>query len=88
MVLVEQDSVVVLATGISATSWMLPVLPDTTVPRRDVSPLLPVLPQPCTHASPWVTPLFTCGSSYGAKELLLSCSPRRVLTVKAMQGSL
>jgi hypothetical protein len=31
MVLIKQDSVVMLPTGISTTSRMLPVLPDTAV---------------------------------------------------------
>ena len=43
--LVEQRPVVVLATGVTATRRMLPVLTDTTVSGRHVSPLLTVLLQ-------------------------------------------
>ena len=43
MELVEKDAVVVLATGVTAPTGMLPVLPDTPVSRRDVPPLLAVL---------------------------------------------
>lgn len=41
--LVEEDTVVVLATSVTATAGMLSVLPDTSVARRDVPPLLAVL---------------------------------------------
>eukprot|EP00178_Gracilaria_changii_P018848 TRINITY_DN5437_c0_g4_i1.p1 TRINITY_DN5437_c0_g4~~TRINITY_DN5437_c0_g4_i1.p1 ORF type:complete len:177 (+),score=30.54 TRINITY_DN5437_c0_g4_i1:545-1075(+) len=41
--LVEEDAVVVLATGVTAAAGMLPVLPDAPVARRDVPPLLAVL---------------------------------------------
>jgi hypothetical protein len=47
MVLVKQDAVVVLATSISATSWMLAVLANATVAGTDVTTLLAVLPEPC-----------------------------------------
>ena len=43
MELVEEDAVVVLATGVTAPTGMLPVLPDTPVARRNVPPLLAVL---------------------------------------------
>lgn len=62
-----------LASSISATSWMLPVLPHTSVPRRDVSPLLPVLSQPCRRAR-GSQPCFSvawCGyPPYGRAHLL------------------
>lgn len=41
--LVEEDTVVVLATGVTATAGMLPVLPDTPVAGGHVPPLLAVL---------------------------------------------
>lgn len=41
--LVEEDAVVVLATGVTASTGMLPVLPDTSVTGGDVPPLLAVL---------------------------------------------
>jgi hypothetical protein len=47
MVLIKQDTVVVLATSISATSWMLAVLANTTVASADVTTLLAVLPETC-----------------------------------------
>lgn len=47
MVLVHHDSVVVLTTSISASSWMLPVLADTAMSSADVTTLLPVLPETC-----------------------------------------
>ena len=37
MVLVEVDSVVMLTTGITVTTWMLTVLTDTTMTGRDVT---------------------------------------------------
>lgn len=52
MVLVKQDTVVVLATSISATSWMLAVLANTTVASADVTTLLAVLPEPCKRNIP------------------------------------
>lgn len=48
MVLVHHDAVVVLATGVSATARMLPVLADATMAGTHVPPLLPVLLQVCT----------------------------------------
>jgi hypothetical protein len=47
MVLVKHDTVVVLATSISATTWMLAVLANTTVASADVTTLLAVLPETC-----------------------------------------
>jgi hypothetical protein len=41
--LVHQDTVVVLATGVTATTRMLAVLADTTVAGADVAALLAVL---------------------------------------------
>jgi hypothetical protein len=52
MVLVKQDAVVVLATSISAASWMLAVLANTTVASADVTTLLAVLPEPCKRNIP------------------------------------
>lgn len=49
VVLVEHDAVVVLATGISATSWVLPVLANTAMTGADVPALLAVLAQACTE---------------------------------------
>lgn len=49
MVLVEEDAVVVHASGVSATAGMLAVLSDTAVPGADVAALLAVLLQPCCH---------------------------------------
>lgn len=40
---------VMLATSISTSSGMLPVLPDTTMSCADVTPLLPVLLQVCSR---------------------------------------
>ena len=53
---------VVLATSISTSSRMLPVLPNTTVSCADVTPLLPVLLQ-------------VCRSTTGLKELQLILLP-------------
>lgn len=47
VVLVHHDAVVVHATGVTATSWVLPVLANTTMAGTDVAPLLPVLLQVC-----------------------------------------
>ena len=47
MVLVHHDSVVMLTTSISASSWMLPVLADTAMSSTDVTTLLSVLPETC-----------------------------------------
>jgi len=49
MVLVEEDAVVVHATGVTPTTGMLAVLPDTTVTGADVASLLPVLLEPRRH---------------------------------------
>jgi hypothetical protein len=46
VVLVEQDAVVVLATGITTTAGVLAVLANAAVARTDVPALLAVLPQP------------------------------------------
>ena len=43
VVLVEEDAVVVLATSVTTTAGVLPVLADTAVAGRHVPPLLPVL---------------------------------------------
>jgi len=43
MILVKVDSVVMLATSVSATSGVLPVLADPAMPVRDVSSQLPGL---------------------------------------------
>ena len=49
VVLVEEDAVVVHASGVTATSRVLPVLADAAVPRRHVTALLPVLLQARRH---------------------------------------
>ena len=49
MVLVKQDSVVVHATGVTTTSWVLTVLSDTTVPSAHVTALLAVLLEASCH---------------------------------------
>ncbi|KAL8037767.1 hypothetical protein ABFS82_11G059700 [Erythranthe guttata] len=49
MVLVEEDAVVVHASGVSSASGMLAVLSDTAVSGADVASLLPVLPQAGRH---------------------------------------
>lgn len=51
MVLVEQDAVVVHASGISTASGMLAVLADTAVPGADVASLLAVLLESGRHLS-------------------------------------
>ena len=50
MVLVEQDTMMMLTTSITTTTRMLPVLPNTTMAGTDVPALLAVLPEPCTVA--------------------------------------
>ena len=58
MVLVHHNSVVMLSTGISTSSRMLPVLSDTSVSSTDVPTLLPILPQTCSgRATPKNLPL-------------------------------
>ena len=47
MVLVEHDAVVVLATGVTASSGVLPVLPDTAMAGTHVPALMPVTLQTC-----------------------------------------
>ncbi|CAL9016120.1 unnamed protein product [Prunus brigantina] len=54
VVLVEQDPVVVHASGISTTTGMLPVLPDSAVAGADVASLLPILLQTGRHFWPRV----------------------------------
>jgi hypothetical protein len=49
MVLVKHDTVVVLATSVTAASWVLPVLADAAMTCADMTALLAVLPQPCTQ---------------------------------------
>jgi hypothetical protein len=50
MVLIEQDTVVVLTTSITTTARMLPVFADTTMAGTDMPALLAVLPEPCKQA--------------------------------------
>jgi len=59
VVLVKHDAVVVLATSISATSWVLAVLADTTVASADVTTLLAVLPEPCRLSNSSIQPSST-----------------------------
>ena len=47
MVFVIVDSVVMLATSVTTTSGMLPMLANTSVTSTDVTPLFPVLVQVC-----------------------------------------
>jgi hypothetical protein len=42
----------VLATGISATAWVLAVLANAAMAGTDVSALLAVLPEPCGAQQP------------------------------------
>lgn len=49
VVFVEEDPVVVHASGVTASSRVLPVLSDSTVASADVAPLLPVLLEACCH---------------------------------------
>lgn len=51
MVLVKHDAVVVLSTSITATTWVLAVLANTTMASTDVTTLLAVLPQSCRNNS-------------------------------------
>ena len=57
MVLVEHDAVVVLATSVTATARMLPVLADTPMTGADMPPLLTVLAEACglslVHSVKW-----------------------------------
>lgn len=50
VILIEQDTVVVLASGVTTTSGMLTVLSDTTVTGRDVSSVLTGLSQLGGHS--------------------------------------
>ena len=43
VILIEKDSVVVLAAGITAATWMLAVLADTSVTCGDVTALLAIV---------------------------------------------
>ena len=52
MVLVHHDAVVVLTTGVTATSRVLAVLANTTVTGRHVPPLLAVLLELCSVYKP------------------------------------
>jgi prephenate dehydrogenase len=49
VVLVKQDAVVVLATGITATTRVLAVLANAAMTSTDMPTLFAVLPQPCGH---------------------------------------
>jgi hypothetical protein len=51
VVLVKHDTVVVLATSVTAAAWVLPVLADAAMTSADMTALLAVLPQPCTQQS-------------------------------------
>ncbi|KAK2983338.1 hypothetical protein RJ640_016076 [Escallonia rubra] len=53
VILVEENAVVVHATGVSAPAGMLTVLADTAVAGGDVAPLLPVLLQAGRHGGGW-----------------------------------
>ena len=43
VILIEQDAVVMLTSGVTTTSWVLAVLSNTTVTRGDVSSVLAAL---------------------------------------------
>jgi hypothetical protein len=49
MVLVEENPVVVHTSSITTTSWVLPVLADTSMASTDVPSLLPVLLEAGRH---------------------------------------
>lgn len=49
MVLVKENTVVVHTSSITPTTWMLPVLADTSMPCANVPSLLPVLLQSSSH---------------------------------------
>jgi hypothetical protein len=49
VILVHEDAVVVLSTGVTATTWVLAVLADATVSTRDVTPLFPRFVQSSRH---------------------------------------
>ena len=49
VILVEVDAVVVLATRVSATAWVLALLANAAVPRRDVSAEVTVLLEASCH---------------------------------------
>ena len=49
MVLVEENSVVVHATGVTAAAGVLPVLADATMSGADVPTLLPILLEAGRH---------------------------------------
>nr|POE96149.1 hypothetical protein CFP56_65602 [Quercus suber] len=68
MVLVEQDPVVVHASGVSATSRMLPVLADTAVSGAHVSALLPVLLETCRHCWEPSLSVSLCVGVFGAPQ--------------------
>lgn len=57
--LIEENTVVVLTTSITAPAGMLSVLPDTPVARRDVPPLLAVLRE---------TRRLRCGGGTGTRK--------------------
>lgn len=46
---IEVDSVMMLTTSITTTTWMLSVLAYTTVAGADVTTLLTILLQRCSH---------------------------------------
>ena len=50
MIFVKVDSVMVLATSVSTTSGMLPVLPNSSMTMGDVSSQLPGLLLGCGHS--------------------------------------
>ena len=50
VVLVEHDAMVMLATGVTATAGMLPVLSDSSVAGADMTSLLAVLAETCMAA--------------------------------------
>jgi hypothetical protein len=69
MVFVHHNSVVVLATSISTTSRMLPVLANTAMTSADVTTLLPVFPETCMAES--AVSAAPCGLSYLRAAVML-----------------
>ena len=66
MVLVHHNAVVVLATSVTATTWMLPVLANAAMASADVPALLPVLLEPCRQPAAGLKKAL--GSSFTAAE--------------------
>ncbi len=57
MVLVHQNPVVVLTTGVTASTRMLAMLANAAMAGADVTAFLPVLPEPCEQQPAQIHPL-------------------------------